>query len=109
MTNELLPLLSGCILEEETELTLSELCRACNVHAELIIELVEEGVLEPTGAEPSTWVFAGSSLKRTRAALRLQADLGVNLPGVALALELLDELESLRARIQIIESNELNE
>jgi chaperone modulatory protein CbpM len=106
MNNELLPLLIGCILEEEAELTLPELCRACNVHAELIVELVEEGVLEPVGNEPSVWIFAGSSLKRTRAAVRLQTDLGVNAAGVALALQLLDELESLRTRIQVVESGE---
>lgn len=106
MTTELLPLLSGCILEEETELTLPELCRACNVHAELIIEFVEEGVLEPAGNEPSAWVFKGGSLKRTRAALRLQHDLGVNLAGVALALQLLDELETLRMRMRAIEDDE---
>lgn len=104
MNNELLPLLSGCILEEDTELTLVELCRACNVHAEMVIELVEEGVLEPAGSEPSAWIFAGTSLKRARAALRLQADLGVNLAGVALALELLDELENLRTRLHILEN-----
>lgn len=105
MTTDLLPLLSGCILEEEAELTLSELCRACNAHAELIIELVEEGVLEPSGSDPDTWVFKGGSLKITRVALRLQADLGVNLAGVALALQLLDELDSLRARLHIIETS----
>ncbi|MGR8934252.1 MAG: chaperone modulator CbpM [Gammaproteobacteria bacterium] len=104
MSKELLPLLSGCILEEETELTLNELCRTYNVHAELIVELVEEGALEPSGKEPATWIFTGSSLKRIRAAIRLHSDLGINPPGVALALQLLDELESLRARMQIIES-----
>jgi chaperone modulatory protein CbpM len=106
MNNELLPLLSGCILEEETELTLAELCRACNVHAELVIELVEEGVLEPARTESSAWIFTGSSLKRARAALRLQNDLGVNLAGVALALQLLDELETLRTRLHRIETGE---
>jgi chaperone modulatory protein CbpM len=106
MNTELLPLLCGYILEEDTELTLDELCRACNVHAELVVELVEEGVLEPAGSGPSAWIFTGSSLKRTRAALRLQADLGVNPAGVALALQLLDELESLRTRLHRIESGE---
>jgi chaperone modulatory protein CbpM len=106
MNNELLPLLSGSILEEETKLTLAELCRACDVHAEIVIELVEEGVLEPAGNEPSAWTFAGPNLKRARAALRLQTDLGVNLAGAALALQLLDELESLRSRLHIIESED---
>jgi chaperone modulatory protein CbpM len=91
---------SICILEEQTQLTLADLCRACAVHAEKIIELVDVGVLEPLGREPSRWRFGGASLHRARMALRLQRDLDIDLAGAALALELLDEIESLRARLR---------
>lgn len=91
---------SICILEEQAQLTLADLCRACAVHAERIIELVDVGVLEPQGLEPGRWRFGGASLHRARKALRLQRDLGIDLAGVALALELLDEIESLRARLR---------
>ena len=91
---------SICILEEHTQLTLADLCRACAVHTEQIIELVDIGVLEPQGREPARWRFGGASLHRTRRALRLQRDLGIDLAGVALALELLDEIESLRTRLR---------
>ena len=64
-----------------------------------IIELVEEGVLAPIGREQRAWRFTGSQVRRASIALRLQRDLGVNLAGVALALDLLDELNGLRARI----------
>lgn len=95
-----LPQLAICILEEQTELTLADLCHACTVHAERIIELVDVGVLEPVGREPSRWRFSGASLHRARMALRLQRDIGIDLVGAALALELLDEIESLRARLR---------
>jgi chaperone modulatory protein CbpM len=91
---------SICILEEQTQLTLADLCRACAVHAERIIELVDAGVLEPQGREPARWIFTGASLHRARKALRLQRDLDIDLAGAALALELLDEIESLRARLR---------
>lgn len=91
---------SICILEEQTQLTLADLCRACAVHAERIIELVDAGVLEPQGSEPARWIFVGASLHRARKALRLQRDLGIDLAGAALALELLDEIASLRARLR---------
>jgi chaperone modulatory protein CbpM len=91
---------SICILEEQTRLTLADLCRACAVHAERIIELVDAGVLEPQGREPARWIFAGASLHRARKALRLQRDLDIDLAGAALALELMDEIESLRARLR---------
>ena len=46
MTSEkMLPQVVGIILDEQAPLTLAELTRACAVHAELIVELVEEGVL----------------------------------------------------------------
>ena len=97
-----LPQLAICILEEQTQLTLADLCRACAVHAERIIELVDIGLLEPRGREPARWRFSGASLQRARRALRLQRDIGVDLAGAALALELLDEIESLRARLRAL-------
>lgn len=94
----------GIILEEQTELTLADVCRACAVQAEFIIELVEEGVLIPVGHEPDGWRFSGIHMQRATVALRLQRDLGVNFAGVALALQLLDEVDELRARIRTLEA-----
>lgn len=96
----MLPQPAGTILDEEAPLTLAELTRACAAHAELIIELVEEGVLAPVGREPDRWRFTGAHMRRARVALHLQRDLGVNLAGAALALQLLDEIETLRARLR---------
>ena len=95
-----LPQLSGIILEEQTELTLAEVCRACAVQTESIIELVEEGVLTPAGDAPQRWRFTYTHMRHARVALHLQRDLGVNLAGAALALELLEEVEALRARLE---------
>ena len=92
--------LTGFILEEQTELTLGDLCRACAVESSSIMELVEEGVLTPEGEAPGQWRFTGLHLHRARVAARLQRDLGVNLAGAALALELLEEMEVLRARLR---------
>lgn len=91
--------ITGFILEEQTELSLDDLCRACAADADRIIELVNEGVLVPLGGKPDYWRFTGVHLHRARVALRLESDLGVNLAGAALALELLDELGTLRARL----------
>jgi len=99
MTKDLLSLLTGEVLDEEV-LTLAELCRACRVPAERVFELVEEGVVEPVGREPASWRFQGVSVRRVRCVLRLERDLGVNVPGAALALDLLEEIESLRARVR---------
>jgi chaperone modulatory protein CbpM len=94
--------LTGVIVEEQVEFTLAEISRSCAVHAEYIIELVEEGVLAPVGREPRRWRFSGGQVRRAGRALRLQRDLRLNLAGVALALDLLDELDAMRARLHTI-------
>ena len=92
-------ILTGIILDEQTELSLNDLSRACSSSAEWIIELVAEGTLEPSGHEQAHWRFPGNSLQKARTAMRLQRDLGINLAGVALAIELLDEIEQLQTRL----------
>lgn len=99
MVKDLETLLSGDVLGDDLELTLVELCRTCQLPAERVYELVEEGIIDPLGREPSVWRFRWTSVQRVRCALRLERDLGVNLAGAALALDLLEELERLRARL----------
>ena len=93
--------LRGQLVEEETVISLEELCRNCTVKTEEIIIMVEEGIIDPRGERPeravaAKWQFHISSVKRVRTVVHLQRDLGVNLPGAALALELLDRIEALK-------------
>lgn len=90
----------GPVVEEEIHLTLVELCQACSVSEEHVMTWVFEGVLEPIGEAPPEWRFVGQSLRRARLALSLTRDLELNPPGVALALDLLDEIAALQARLQ---------
>lgn len=91
--------IEGDNLDEAPVMTLGDICRACTVHAEWVIELVEEGVITPAGRSRDQWRFYGGSLERVMVVRRLQRDLGVNLAGAALALELMDEIETLRQRL----------
>lgn len=94
-----IPFIQGPVVEEEVHLTLVELCQACSADEEHVMTWVFEGVLEPVGESPQDWRFSGESLRRARLALRLSNDLELNPPGVALALDLLDEIAALRARL----------
>lgn len=87
------------VLDEE-EITLADLTRTCRVHAEWVMELIDEGVIEPRGTAAPQWRFSATSIVRVEKARRLQRDLGVNLPGVALALQLLDRIDALEARLR---------
>ena len=93
-------LIQGAIVEEEVLLTLIELCQACHAEEEHVLAWVIEGALEPIGESPQEWRFKGDSLRRARLAWRLSHDLDINPPGVALALDLLDEIASLQTRLQ---------
>jgi chaperone modulatory protein CbpM len=88
--------IQGMVLNEETRCTLADLCRLCGVNAELILEMIDEGILTPEGPSPQEWRFTFVAIKRVQTVIRLQQDLRVNLPGCALVLELLEELEELR-------------
>jgi chaperone modulatory protein CbpM len=92
--------LTGEIFEEYAVLSVDELSRLCAVDRTFIVELVEEGVLSVATVEAEQWRFTGTALRRARTALRLQRDLEINLPGVALALELMEELDALRRELQ---------
>jgi chaperone modulatory protein CbpM len=92
--------LQGPVVEEQVHLSLVELCQACHAEPEYVSAWVVEGVLEPVGQSPQEWRFGGESLRRARLALRLSRDLELNAAGVALALDLLDEIAALRARLK---------
>ncbi len=89
----------GSVVEEEIHLTLVELCQACSASEEHVIAWVFEGVLEPVGEVPQDWRFTGQSLRRARLAWSFTRDLGINPSGVALALDLLDEIAALQAQL----------
>jgi len=91
---------TGTVVEEDVHLSLLELCRACSAPEEQVRVWVVEGVLEPVGQSPQEWRFGGPSLRRARLAQTLTQELEINAPGVALALDLLDEIAALRANLR---------
>ena len=88
------------VVAEEIHLTLVELCQACHAPEEYVITWVFEGVLQASGSAPQDWRFTGPALRRAKLALWLSRDMEINPPGVALALDLLDDIASLQARLQ---------
>ena len=93
--------LFGAIFEESAVLTVKDLSRMCAVDERHIVEFVEEGVLNVVEMNTAEWHFTGAALRRARLALRLERDLELNLAGVALALELIEELQRLRRELQV--------
>lgn len=88
-------ILVGEVLEEGYLVSLADLCRSCTVETQTITTLVAEGILDPTGDDVEHWRFTIGSLRRVKTVIHLQRDLGVNLAGAALALDLLDRIAEL--------------
>jgi chaperone modulatory protein CbpM len=92
--------ISGQVLEDTELVTMLELCRSCTVETETITLLVEEGILDPQGESVEQWRFSITSLRRVKTVIHLQRDLGVNLAGAALALDLLDQISELKHAVK---------
>ena len=81
-------------------LTLDDLCRTCAVQAAFLTDLLEEGVIEPVeGHSPDDWRFTSVQVQHVSVAWRLHRDLGVNPAGTAVVLQLLEEVQTLRAEL----------
>jgi chaperone modulatory protein CbpM len=96
-------IVEGQLLDESVRLNLEEICEQLRVEQAWIVDLVDAGVLEPRGSAPEAWVFAGTAVSRACVTARLMDDLEVNLAGVALILDLLDERRRLERRLQQFE------
>jgi len=92
--------LLGILVDESALLSIDDLCRICAIERSHVVEFVEEGVLEVAALDAQEWRFRVGALRRARIAARLQRDLELNMMGVALALDLMDEIERLRRDLQ---------
>ncbi len=87
------------ILESSCRFTLREVCQRTGVSAEFVLELVDLGILEPMESASGRQDFDPGALLRLRCAQRLSHDLEVNLPGIAVSLDLMDEIRELRREV----------
>ena len=103
MPRQKITILTGVTLDDQHQLSFDELCRMCHVQADRIFAMVEQGLIEPFGASPNEWHFSANDFRRTRTALRLQKDLEINLAGIAIILDLLDEMRIMEHKIKILD------
>ena len=80
-------------------LTLTELSQFCHVQMDWVVSLVDYGVLDPIGRDAGDWEFTPPNVLRARKARRLTHDLGLNLAGVALVLDLIEERDALARKL----------
>ena len=94
-------IITAIVIEETSPLTLTELAAAIHVQETFVVELVEHELLQPSGKQPEDWQFDSLSLRRARTAASFYHDLEVNLAGVSLALDLLEQIDELQSQLDI--------
>ncbi len=94
---------TGSIVSDEDGLTLNDLCSTCGLSKEQIISFIEEGIVAPAQAGSAEWQFSEMTVITLHRAKRLERDLRLNPPGIALALDLMQRIERLEARLLRVE------
>ena len=84
------------------QLDMETFCEETDLTVACVIEIVEHGILEPQGADPGDWRFNDFELGIAKRAVKLRSDLELEWEGVALALELLEEVRQLRAENRML-------
>jgi chaperone modulatory protein CbpM len=87
------------VVETEVWFELHTFARVCGVDVAYVQTLVDEDLVLPAGDTPG-WRFGSEALARVRRIRRLQRDFDANLQSVAVMLDLLDEIERLRAALR---------
>jgi chaperone modulatory protein CbpM len=95
--------LEAHVLGEGDWIAATEVCQLCRIAPETALELAALGIVASREPLPGHWEFAATALPRLRVVGRLMHDLGVNVSGAALAVELLETQRALERRIRHLE------
>lgn len=86
-------------LMEESWLTLEQVAAACAVEPDWLLGHVQEGLFPHAESVAGVWRFSCASLMRARRMRRLERDFDAVPELAALVADLLEELDTLRARL----------
>ncbi|MGY6554410.1 MAG: chaperone modulator CbpM [Wenzhouxiangella sp.] len=91
------------IIGQELEADLEQVCRLCGLDSAELLDWVREGVAEPQGPESGHWRFSARQVRRVYVARRLKRDLELDTRSLPVVLDLIEEIESLRRRVRLLE------
>jgi chaperone modulatory protein CbpM len=95
--------LEAHVLGESDWIGAGEICQLCRLDLEAVLELAALGIMSSRERAPGEWQVPATALPRLRVVGRLMRDLGVNVSGAALALELLETQRELEVRLRHLE------
>ena len=95
--------LEARVLGEGDWIAVSEICQLCRLDVDAVLELSALGVMSSRERAPGEWQVPATALPRLRVVGRLMRDLGVNVSGAALAVQLLEAQRELEVRLRHLE------
>ncbi len=87
-------------LMEDTWLTLEQVAAACTVEPAWLLCHIEEGLFPHAESVAGVWRFSGPALQRARRMRQLERDFDAAPELAALVADLLEEIDTLRARLE---------
>ena len=92
-------ILTGLVLEGHC-LTIDELCAACALEPEWLLQHIEEGLFPAPEGPRTEWRFTALGLLRARRMRALERDFDAAPELAALVADMLEEMDDLRARLR---------
>ena len=96
-------IVNAVLMDEHTTISILDVCQRCNISEAVLFEMMEHGLFSQPVVNAKIIYLDEKAVSRIQAASRIQHDLDINVPGVVLVLELLDELEQLRNQLHILQ------
>lgn len=93
MKNHPMKTVTALIIEEDNLIPLDAVCHSLSTEKTFLVELISHDIIRPQRINEA-WQFDSLSFRRTKLAVSFYHDLGINLEGIALALDLIDRLEA---------------
>jgi DNA-binding transcriptional MerR regulator len=87
---------------EHSLLTLEDLATAAGLHPELVDLFVRYQLVEPIVHTSACPLFPTSSVERLKRILRLRHEMGVNLAGISVILDMAEQIENLEADLEML-------
>ncbi len=88
-------------IEQDQGYTVQEVCHRYCLESEFVIKCVDFGITEVSGSSKAeSWLIPVESASRMAKAWRLQRDLGLDFTGLAIVLDLLDEIDQLNGQVE---------
>lgn len=96
---------TAVVIQETTTFTVTEICQRCNLPYAFLKQMVEHGMFESQLDLEENFALDLVQVNRIESAFHLHNDLEINMPGIALVLELRDEIDHLQKELALLRNH----